>query len=100
MPLPQHQQIPNARRTQFVRASCDAGSTTMAASSAARAQYSSADLKAMMEKARSCSDPKAYMKCVVGNYMLSSNGKLGAQDCSQYCAPEELITSASMGYKK
>ena len=88
MPLPQHQQVPNGRRTQFVRSSCDSysGGSMAAASTAARAEYSSADLKAIIDKAKSCTDPKAFMKCVVTNYMVSKDGSaLGAQDCSKHC---------------
>lgn len=98
MPLPQRTQQPNGRRPQFVRASCD---SSYAASSAMRAESSHSvtkeDLKAMVEKAKTCGDPTGYMKCVVANYMISKSGsQLGPQDCSAYCAPTAQPSSSMM----
>ncbi len=95
MPLPQRTQLANSRRPQFVRASCNGSTVPAASSSMARASMSQEDmaahseqLKAMMEKAKTCSDPAGYMKCVVANYMISKSGaSIPASDCSAYCAP-------------
>lgn len=97
MPLPQHTQQPNSRRNQFVRSSCDSSHAASAAMPSSHAAHSMTkeDLKAVVEKAKTCGDPTAYMKCVVTNYMISQSGRLGAQDCSQYCAPVES-SAASM----
>jgi hypothetical protein len=45
------------------------------------------ELKAIIEKAKSCADPQAYMKCVVSNYAVSASGStLPQTDCSTFCS--------------